>query len=32
MEKYRQRLYILYPNYTDKQREYILKLRIDFWK
>lgn len=32
MAKYKQRLKLLYPNYTDEKLEEIYQLRLEFWK
>ncbi len=31
MQKYKQRLKLLYPHYSDKQLETIYELRLKFW-
>ncbi len=32
MTKYKERLELLYPNYTEQQLELIFELRMNFWK
>ena len=31
MDKYKQRLELLYPDYTEEQLEKIFELRVQFW-
>jgi len=32
MNEYRERLKVVYPDYTDEQIEELIELRVNFWR
>lgn len=32
MNKYRERLKVIYPDFSDEQIEELIDLRVDFWR